>query len=51
MDLELIKNIVHRNVSTNITIDRGVLISITPDIHDIGYSRQYMEPLIHRASK
>jgi hypothetical protein len=36
MDLGLNNDIVHRNVSTSITIDRGVLISITPNIHDIG---------------
>ncbi len=36
MDLGLNNNIVHRNVSTSITIDRGVLISVTPEIHDLG---------------
>ena len=35
-DLGLNNNIVHRNVSTNITIDRGVLISITPSVADEG---------------
>src|SRR5215203_5762355 len=34
MDLGLNNNIVHRNVSANITIDRGVLMSITPNIED-----------------
>jgi hypothetical protein len=36
MDLGLNNNIVHSNVKTNITLDRGVLITITPDIHDLG---------------
>jgi predicted ester cyclase len=36
MDLGLNNTIVHRNVDTNITIDRGVLISITPNIVDLG---------------
>jgi hypothetical protein len=36
MDLGLNNNIVHRNVKTDITLDRGVLITITPDIHDLG---------------
>ncbi|HKG89976.1 MAG TPA: hypothetical protein VKA95_16805 [Nitrososphaeraceae archaeon] len=36
MDLGLNNNIVHRNVSANITIDRGVLMSITPNIEDLG---------------
>jgi hypothetical protein len=30
-------NIAHRNVSTNITIDRGVVMSVTLDIVDLGY--------------
>jgi hypothetical protein len=30
-------NIVHRNVSTNIAIDRGVVMSVTLDIVDLGY--------------
>jgi nogalonic acid methyl ester cyclase/aklanonic acid methyl ester cyclase len=36
MDLGLNNTIVHRNVDTNITIDRGVLMSVTPDITDLG---------------
>jgi hypothetical protein len=36
MDLGLNNNIVHSNVKTNITLDRGMLITITPDIHDLG---------------
>jgi hypothetical protein len=36
MDLGLNNNIVHRNVGTNITIDRGVVMSVMPDIVDIG---------------
>jgi predicted ester cyclase len=36
MDLGLNNTIVHRNVNTNITIDRGVVISFTPDIIDLG---------------
>jgi hypothetical protein len=36
MDLGLNNNIVHRNVGTNITIDRGVVMSVTPDIVDLG---------------
>jgi hypothetical protein len=36
MDLGLNNNIVHSNVKTNITLDRGVLITITPDIRDLG---------------
>jgi hypothetical protein len=30
-------NIAHRNVSTNITIDRGVVMSVTLDIVELGY--------------
>jgi hypothetical protein len=33
---------VHRNVDTNITIDRGVVMSVTPDITDLG-----IEPTIY----
>jgi len=36
MDLGLNNTIVHRNVDTNITIDRGVVMSVTPDITDLG---------------
>ncbi|HKG86755.1 MAG TPA: hypothetical protein VKA95_00405 [Nitrososphaeraceae archaeon] len=36
IDLGLNNNIVHRNVSTNITIDRGVLMSVTPRVADEG---------------
>jgi predicted ester cyclase len=36
MDLGLNNTIVHPNVDTNITIDRGVLMSVTPDITDLG---------------
>jgi hypothetical protein len=36
IDLGLNNNIVHRNVSTNITIDRGVLMSVTPNVADEG---------------
>jgi hypothetical protein len=32
MDIGMNNNIVHRNVSTNITIDRGVVISFTLDV-------------------
>ena len=32
----------HRNVDTNITIDRGVVMSVTPDITDLG-----IEPTIY----
>jgi hypothetical protein len=42
MDLGLNNTIVHRNVDTNITIDRGVLMSVTPDITDLG-----IEPTIY----
>jgi hypothetical protein len=35
-EVGLNNNIVHHNVSTNITIDRGVVISVTPDIKHIG---------------
>jgi nogalonic acid methyl ester cyclase/aklanonic acid methyl ester cyclase len=42
MDLGLNNTIVHRNVDTNITIERGVLMSITPDITDLG-----IEPTIY----
>jgi hypothetical protein len=36
IDLGLNNNIVHRNVCTNITIDRGVLMSVTPNVVDEG---------------
>jgi hypothetical protein len=36
IDLGLNNNIVHRNVSTNIIIDRGVLMSVTPKVADEG---------------
>jgi hypothetical protein len=36
IDLGLNNNIVHRNVITNITIDRGVLMSVTPNVADEG---------------
>ena len=36
MDLGLNNNIVHRSVITNITIDRGVLLSVTPNVQDDG---------------
>ena len=36
MDLGLNNAIVHRNVDTNITIDRGVVMSVIPDITDLG---------------
>jgi predicted ester cyclase len=42
MDLGLNNTIVHRNVDTNITIDRGVVMSVTPDITDLG-----IEPTIY----
>jgi hypothetical protein len=42
MDLGLNNTIVHRNVDTNITIDRGVVVSVTPDITDLG-----IEPTIY----
>lgn len=42
MDLGLNNTIVHRNVDTNITMDRGVVMSITPDITDLG-----IEPAIY----
>ena len=31
-DIGLNNNIAHRNVTTNIIIDRGVVLSITPDL-------------------
>ena len=36
MDLGLNNDIVHRNVSTIITIDRGVVLSVSQDIVDLG---------------
>src|SRR5574341_2091180 len=36
MDLGLNNTIVHRHVNTNITMDRGVIMSVTPDIIDLG---------------
>lgn len=46
MDLGLNNNIVHRNVATNITIDRGVVMSVTPDIVDLG-----IQPTIYGLTK
>lgn len=34
LDIGMNNNIVHRNVNTNITIDRGVVLSFTPDVLD-----------------
>jgi hypothetical protein len=42
MDLGLNNDIVHRNVSTTITIDRGVVLSVSPDIVDLG-----IQPIIY----
>ncbi len=42
MDLGLNNDIVHRNVSTIITIDRGVVLSVLPDIVDLG-----IQPIIY----
>lgn len=36
MDPRLNNDIVHRNVSTIITIDRGAVLSVSPDIVDLG---------------
>jgi hypothetical protein len=36
MDLGLNNTIVHRNVDAKITIDRGVIMSVTPAITDLG---------------
>jgi hypothetical protein len=41
MDIGMNNNIVHRNVSTDITIDRGVVISFTPDVLDHATSTIY----------
>jgi hypothetical protein len=42
MDVGLNNNIVHPNVSANITIDRGVVMSVAPDIEHIG-----VQPIIY----
>lgn len=34
LDIGMNNSTVHRNVDTNITIDRGVLVSFTPDVLD-----------------